>query len=344
MDFWDLVKVLWRRWYVTAPMLLLTAIAAGYIATTVGPEYQATGYVTVVPPGVQRQVEAGQITRVNPWNEEALADAARIRLEGKPLHDQLAASGTTAEWAVEITGRQPVLAIEVVAETPAEALETMHLLQGVVEEEVQARQAELDVEPGELFTTVRYDQGESVETTASKLRRALVAVLGAGLIATTGTVVALDAILRWRQNRLNPAGASQPPATAASPPRRRYTFAPIPPVHTTGNGGGARSSVIPAFPVRIQRPPITPAPAGSADPDDPPKDRPVNDGFAVAEHRSGNDGFDASDHRPANDGFAVPEDSTIVLPLAKFPWAGRPNDDGADGDQPHRPGAEANQP
>jgi hypothetical protein len=320
MDFWDLVKVMWRRWYVTAPMLLLTAAAAGWISISVGPEYQAKGYVTVVPPAIQRQAEAGQVSRINPWNEEALADAARIRLEGKQLHDELYLEGHRAEWAVEITGRLPVIGIEVVAGTPGQAVETMHTLQGVVEEEVQARQAELSLPDGEQFSTVRYDQGESVDTTASRLRRALVAVLGAGLILATGTVVAFDAAARWRQNR-----SGQPqPAAPAEEPRRRYTYgtgSPVPSVRT-GNGAAVSSPAIPEFLVPVPLPAdLEPTAAISL--------------AAKASHT-----VPEGEAAPKT----VPEDSTIVLPLAKFPWAGRRNGDRAEDDESHRSGAEASKP
>lgn len=336
MDFWDLVKVMWRRWYVTAPMLLLTAAAAGWLSITVGPEYQATGYVTVVPPKVLRQAEAGQASRINPWNEEALADAARIRLEGKRLHDEVAAKGHSAEWAVEISGRLPVIGIEVVAATPAEALDTMHTLQGVVEEEVQDRQAELGLGDGELFTTVRYDAGESINTTASRLRRALVAVLGAGLILTTGVVLAFDAIVRWRQNRLGQLPPAAAPAAQSAGPtaplRRRYMYgtgSPIPSVRTTGNGAprsspataadgaGRRESNPASFPIKVQLPAAVEPAAATSQPGSKPE---------------------APARKP------VPEDSTIVLPLAKYPWAGRPNGDRAEGDQGRGSDTEANQP
>ncbi|MGH3680160.1 MAG: hypothetical protein ACRDT2_07900, partial [Natronosporangium sp.] len=234
MDFWDVAKLMWRRWYLTAPMLLLTAFAAGWIVVTVGPEYQATGYVAVVPPNVQRAPEVGQPSQVNPWNEEALAHAASIRLTGRQVADELATAGFAGEWTVEVNGQLPVLAVEVVAPTADQALDTMHELQAVVEEEVAARQAEHELLPGELITTVTYDQAESVDTTASRQRRALVAVVGAGLILTTGVVIAVDALIRWRRRHRPPAAVApaparaQAPAPTDAPTLRRYAYRTAP--------------------------------------------------------------------------------------------------------------------
>jgi capsular polysaccharide biosynthesis protein len=332
MDFWDLVKLMWRRWYVTVPMLLVTALAAGWIVVTVGPEYQATGYVTVVPPAVQRQPESGQTTQVNPWNEEALADAASIRLQGKTLRDEMAAAGYEAKWSVEITGRLPVINMEVVAPTAEQAIDTMHALQEVVEQEVAERQSEYNVSDGEHFTTVRYDQGESVETTASRLRRTLVAVVAAGLIFTVAAVAAFDAVARWRRSRRGSQPQTSfrlptlPLAAAAEPasddgPRRRYAFggsgraAPANGSAAVPSGNGDR-------PIPQPTEPTSPAPVsvsgsasvGSAS---------VGSASGSASVGSASGSASVGSASVGESPLPVPDDSTVVLPLSNVPWAGR---------------------
>jgi capsular polysaccharide biosynthesis protein len=328
MDFWDLVKLMWRRWYVTVPMLLVTAVAAGWIVVNVGPEYQATGYVTVVPPAVQRQPESGQTTQVNPWNEEALADAASIRLQGKSLRDEMAAAGYEAKWSVEITGRLPVINMEVVAPTAEQAIETMHALQGVVEQEVAERQSEYTVSDGERFTTVRYDQGESVETTASRLRRTLVAVVAAGLILTVASVAAFDAVARWRRSRREdqPQTGFRLPPAAASPepprgdaPRRRYAYGGTGQAAPT-NGSAAVPSGNGDHPIPMATEPISPAPvsaSGSA------SVSPASVGSASGSASVGSASGSASVGSSGESPLPVPDDSTVVLPLSNVPWAGR---------------------
>lgn len=132
MDFWDVAKLIWRHWYVSAPMLLITAAAATWVGYNVGPDYQATGHVAVLPPVVHRE-GTGQLVRVNPWSEESLADAAAIRLQGKPLKDEFLAAGAKAEWTVEVTGRLPVIRLEVVTDTPEHAREAIRKLLDVVD-------------------------------------------------------------------------------------------------------------------------------------------------------------------------------------------------------------------
>lgn len=227
MDFWDVAKLMWRRWYVTVPALLLTLAGAIWTGLTVDPDYQVTGHVALVGPAVQRTEGENTVTRINPWSGEALADAATIRLQGKALADLLKAEGYTGEWSALVAGRLPVIRLEVIAERPEQAQATLQRLREVIELEVRDRQAQYNVPPEEQVTTVDYDGGETVEAVTGKVKRALIVVVGAGLILTTGSVIAYDAITRRRRGPDAPAGPAEVTAGAddAEPPRARYRYA-----------------------------------------------------------------------------------------------------------------------
>jgi hypothetical protein len=228
MDFWDVARLMWRRWYVTLPALLLTGAATVWTGLNTEPDYQVTGHVAVVGPSIQRSETDSAVTHVNPWSNEALADAATIRLQGKALADALEAEGYSGEWSAIVTGRLPVIRLEVVAERPEYAQATLQRLREVIDEEVRNRQAEYNVAPEEQITTVPYDGGETVEAVTGKVRRALIVVLGAGLILTTGLVVAYDAIARKRLARAaERAGVSVDQPAAAEPARARYQYAGV---------------------------------------------------------------------------------------------------------------------
>jgi capsular polysaccharide biosynthesis protein len=219
MDFWDVAKRMFRRWYLTAPLLLLTAAATAWISTEVGPDYQATSYVAVLPPTLHRNESAREVTQVNPWTVEALADAAAIRLMGGELAEQIKADGYEAEWTVEVTGIVPVLRLDVVAQSPEEASAVTARLLDVIDDEVTELQAEHRLEQGEQITTVRYDDGNAIEVVTTGTKRAMLAVAGAGLIVTMATVVAVDALVRRRRARATVA------AVHPGPVRRRYPLA-----------------------------------------------------------------------------------------------------------------------
>lgn len=287
MDFWDVAKLMWRRWYVTVPALLLVAITAVGTGVAVEPDYQVTGHIAVLGPSIQRSDTTAAVTRINPWSGEALADAAAIRMQGKPLADELAAEGFSGEWSAVVTGRLPVVRLEVVAEKPEYAQATMQRLREVIDEEVRSRQEEYNVAPEEQISIVSYDGGETVEPVTGKVKRALMVVVAAGLILTMGLVVAFDAIARRRQSKEEEPAPDA--AKATGPPRARYTYgtgkptADTPGMPMAGRPNGkesAPSSPREDHPMRVQfadrpSPPTSPAPSPPPSrqaPPDPPDD------------------------------------------------------------------------
>lgn len=313
MDFWDVAKLMWRRWYVTVPMLLATVVAAGWIGTSVQPDYQVTGHIAMIGSTVPQPEEEADQGVVNPWSTEALAEAAAIRLSGKSLADQLRAEGYQGEWSLSVTGRQPWLELQVVAPSPEQAMATEDQLTEIIAEEVQTRQEDYGIPSGEQITTLSYDAGETIETVTGKLRRALVVVVGIGLIVTMGTVIAYDAIARRVQRSRSGPAAGPPPAG----PARRYPLAGMPDQPTSGHGtnGKAPARALGVFPVRVQF-----AEEGShpLPPGGPPE--------GGAPHGGGDEPWtDPPDDEPARPGRRPPDDSTIVLPLSNLPWTHAPD-------------------
>src|SRR5690606_26126164 len=202
MDLWDLTKVMFRRWYLTLPLIAVTAAAAVWTVQVRGPDYEATGHVAVLPPTVQRVAAPGETTlRVSPWTQQALAEAARIRLEGGRLRDTLAREGYRGEWTVEVTGEVPVITLVVIAPSAQSARATLHRLEDEIDREVESLQGAYGVPPAERIQSVRYEAGESVSTSASSLRRAVVAAVAAGLGLTVPGAGARDGLLRRRRRR-----------------------------------------------------------------------------------------------------------------------------------------------
>ncbi|MPZ26522.1 MAG: hypothetical protein GEV12_08705 [Micromonosporaceae bacterium] len=327
MDFWDVAKLMWRRWYVTLPALLLILAGAVLTGLTVNPDYQVTGHVALVGPAVQRTEGENTVTRINPWSAEALADAATIRLQGKALADLLKAEGYTGEWSALVTGRLPVIRLEVVAERPEQAQATLQRLREAIDLEVRDRQAEYNVAPEEQVTTVDYDGGETVEAVTGKVKRALIVVVGAGLILTTGLVVAYDAIARRRRTAAEEEAGQPEPATgadSAEPPRRpRYQYATaagtaaIPVAGQPPNGADAPAQVArTARPVQVR---YADQPYGDHEYADQPygehvyADQPYGE-QATAEQSTG---WPVSPAAPPGEAPArPPDDSTVVLPLS----------------------------
>ncbi|MDR7281115.1 hypothetical protein [Catenuloplanes atrovinosus] len=343
MDFADVAKLLWRRWYLTAPLLLLTVIAMVWMALVVKPDYKAIGNVTLIPPTVATQAEIGKTQEVNPWEPSALAEATLIRLQSKALADSLAAQGYQGEWTVTTLDTDaPIISIEVVSPTEQQARVALGALIKVVQEEVSTKQEGYKLQEGEKITTLPLENSDSVERVTTKLKRALVVVFGVGLILTIGVAVSVDAVLRRRARHQVEGGAAIPgPVPVIIPPR---------PVVPPPADPADISSTQRIAPVVIAGPGIptvkaTPAPAVSA------KKaagavygqrRPAEDASppAIAAPRNGSDPAapkpampavqlnltqkapqKTPPKQPAETPRPMPDDATIVLPLSNSAWS-----------------------
>ena len=97
MDFWDLTKVLVRRWYLAVPGLVLTLAATGWLYTTVKPNYIATSLVQVALP-ISRPPAEGQpsLEQRNPWMDmgaQTLANTAMLTLQQPSALESLKSGG-----------------------------------------------------------------------------------------------------------------------------------------------------------------------------------------------------------------------------------------------------------
>jgi len=203
MDFLDVAKVLFRRWYVAIPCLLLTIATAAWFALTAKPDYSATAHVTMVAPSVIRNTDGVKTVTINPWTTALLADAAHIEISSQSLHDRLTSNGKLKiEWTAELNvNALDMITINVVAPEKSQAVVITNQLIGVVESFVKQRQANLRLQPGEEITTLRLEQSPMVEMVRTKVIRSAVAVLAAGLIVTAGLSLAVDGLLRRRSRR-----------------------------------------------------------------------------------------------------------------------------------------------
>lgn len=337
MDFWDVLKLMARRWLLVLPLLLLTIGATAWTGMTVKPDYKATGHVTVLPPSVRTEQPAdGKKQTVNPWTEEALAEAVIIRLQRKDLHDSLADEGYRGEWEVSADGLQPVVTIEVIAPSVAAARSTTRRLIEVVDHEVQIRQERYGLPAGEAITTETLDDGDTVEAVTSKLKRALVVVAGIGLIVTVMVVVGVDAILRRRtRNRLLKADADAAAllarlegrmhtanGAAAVPGLALVTADASPTAASTADTakreGPERKETDETTAVAVATAVIT-APNGNDDQSG--NSNSNSNGHSNSSGKDKRDGGEVGGGVRRVEPLPISEDATIVLPLSNAPWS-----------------------
>ncbi|MEJ3747167.1 hypothetical protein WEI85_28275 [Actinomycetes bacterium KLBMP 9797] len=302
MDLWDVAKLMARRWYVAAPMLLVTLVAALWVTSVVKPDYEATTNVTLLPPTVRNDSPNGRQQTVNPWDTESLTIATLTYLNSKRLHDQMAADGYSQVWSADTDIRfRTLIIITVTASGPEKAQGTAKKLQELVTAEVTRQQERYNLKPGEEITTIPFDNGDNLETKTSKAKRALIVVAGVGLILTVAFTVGLDALLRWRAGRRRPKvggaalrldGPTVPVASPAAALRKRAT--PAPAESRAGGTDDDSSEETRAIILTTVKTPRQTEPVQMED-------------------------------------LGGQEDATIVLPLSNTPWMGKRGDRKSDG-------------
>jgi hypothetical protein len=218
VDFWDLTKLLIRRWYVAAPLFLATLCAAVWVIATVPPDYQATAYVQLIPPTI-RPDDLPKGSNHNPWadlGQDALGQAAVVIVSQPERAKDLLAKGYTDNYTVIMDDRSPIVVIEATGESQEQAIGTARQLAAAVSEEVLNQQSPYGLPPNQLISTRTLGSGETVEAVTTALKRTLIVVAAVGLIITAATTIGVDAYLRRRQRRRQ--GHEDPPWSADGGP------------------------------------------------------------------------------------------------------------------------------
>jgi capsular polysaccharide biosynthesis protein len=224
VDFWDLTKLLARRWMVAVPMLILSVALTWLTFTHVKPNYVATAYVQLVPP-VLGATNPGQATpeQRNPWlglGLQTIGNAANVTVLDHTFIQQLDAAGFSDTFTSTMDPSTPLITIEVVGHTKQQARETADLIVKRFTEGVVTLQSALGVSPADSINARRLDLGTNVEKSDSKVKRALVAVAGVGLLMTAAVTVGVDAWLRRRRVRAEAAKPEVP--TKPSTPKQAF--------------------------------------------------------------------------------------------------------------------------
>ena len=205
MDFWDLSKLLVRRWWAALPMLGLTFALMGLTYTTVKPNYNTTAYAVLVPPvsTVDKQGELTQVQR-NVWLSQgllALANAASVSVQDPSVPEEMQAGGFSSSFTISQNSASAVVTFTVTAKSAEQANATATELVRRYADSVKALQDQSRVAASDQITTSRLGSAVGAVESSGNVKRALAAVGGAGLLMTAGATIGLDALLRRRARR-----------------------------------------------------------------------------------------------------------------------------------------------
>lgn len=257
MDFWDATKLMVRRWYLTVPMLLLTLAGTGYTATAIKADYVLTSYVQLIPSQTALTEEETLKYPVNPWNQlglDAMSQAINYATVDHTFLQRLEREGYTTN--LKITSGDPVAGatILVVGKTKEQAVETTDAVIKRYQDTALQLQAQYKVRTQDMITVKRLDQGENLDRPGGKVKRAIIAVFGVGILLTAALTIGVDALLRRRRRKgdsdgessvaVNPAQVSNSPVSARAPTQPSVTVS-----------GSAKAHAPKPLPTPIQAPP-----------------------------------------------------------------------------------------
>jgi hypothetical protein len=214
VDFWDITRLLLRRWYVATPLLVITLLVGAWTYTTVQPDYKGVSYVQLVPPAAP--TKPGAELR-NQWIDLGLGSlntAATYATADASFLAELKTRGLSDNVVIDTGYPAPIATVTVIGSSKQQTLDTVNAVVEHFEETVKGLQDAYGVEQGSLIQTRRLDTGQNLEETGGKVKRAFIAVVGAGVLLSVAITVAFDAIARRRRRRLD---GEQSSAAAGAP-------------------------------------------------------------------------------------------------------------------------------
>jgi hypothetical protein len=214
LDFWDLTVVIFRRWKVSLPLLLVAIGATAFVAVTIKPDYTMTSYVQLIPAKVSPTDNPISASVRNPWNQlglNTIAQAAIYSTQDQKFLDSLKAAHHTDNFTLTMNYPNPIVTVQVVAPTSADARLTTDLVVTRLRDSVESLQKQAGVQDQDIIATQRLDQGENLEAAGGKAKRAMAAVAAAGLLVMAGGALAFDALARRRSRRRHEREEAQSP-------------------------------------------------------------------------------------------------------------------------------------
>ena len=213
--------LIFRRWMVAVPLLLVAIGATAFVGLTAKPDYTMTSYVQFIPARFAPADNPVNASLRNPWNQLGLATLGQASIymtQDQRFLDSLKASRHTAGFTLTMTNPNPIVTVEVVGSTRADTQETTELVIRRLRDSAQALQQQSGVKDPDIIPTQRLDQGQNLVPSTGKIKRALAAVAAAGLLVTVGGTVGFDALARRRsRRRQEPERTESSPATPATP-------------------------------------------------------------------------------------------------------------------------------
>jgi hypothetical protein len=211
VDFWLLAGRLFRRWYLALPLLLAATAVATEVASSVRPSYSSSVQVLLAPSGATGSADPTALDHTNPL---LLANRGQLDAATQSVVFVVESPAGAADRAQRAPGAKvrfglvqeaPIVTVDVSASHPA----TVQQGEDVAVDQVQDALGDIEDQllAGDQARIEAVRLGTStVQRESGDRRRVLIGGLGSGLLGTALVVLALDQLLRRRQERRLSAG------------------------------------------------------------------------------------------------------------------------------------------
>lgn len=232
LDFWDITRLLLRRWRISMPLLLMTAVLTGVTFALVKPTYVATAYVELVPPApITTSTGTIALDVRNPWLNQGLqglGNAALVTVEDLAYINRLKAAGYSNKVATMMGGSStPVVTFTVNGATREQVSQTLIKVIGRFHDSIDSLQADSGIATADLVTDLRLDSSGNVAPSHSRVKRAVVAIAGLGLLLSAGITMAIDTWQRRRTEQDAPGDLDEPTSPPPAGDARGSVLAPL---------------------------------------------------------------------------------------------------------------------
>ena len=223
MDLWEATKILFRRWYITVPICALAVLGAFAAGSRMDPEYVASsvGILLPIDESGQQSIFGTSEEAENPW--EGVGAVATMRsvalvLDADGVRSQIVDQGLTPTYSIEVEPRDPIVYVDVTDRNPDLALVTLDELVLRLEDELDARQSQVQAPETRRYKVEILSQSEVPLPDYSNRSRVRIIVLLLGLVlaAAAGLVFDAWAVSRAERRQDGDSDDSDTPAIGAT--------------------------------------------------------------------------------------------------------------------------------
>lgn len=203
MDINSALRAILRYWWITVPILLLTALGMAYVVFLQPRVYESTSTYVLLNP------EPSQAATANPFlqlpDQAAVVGVLSEIVNSPSVARQLVAEGASEDYTVgpsEIYGQgSRIIQVYAPGASPAQALTTSELVSGEVASQLNTIQAERDVPKNARITLLSLNPEPEAKLKVSSLLRSLIAVALLGLVLLFTVIAGAQALEESRKRR-----------------------------------------------------------------------------------------------------------------------------------------------